>query len=330
MSSSYLHLSFPLPFSRRHHLTFTPFPPTKHPLMICFSTSPSSSSSSSNYDREEARWLREEQRWLREESRWNAERESLIREISSLKLQIQELESTTASESMENMQVLKTDEVDCHRESSAVESGKVEEEVVVKEVVILSQKDDEKKKKRETLRKGSEGVYVRLMQEALQRLGFYSGEEDIEYSSFSSGTERAVKTWQASVGIREDGIMTSDLQERLFYEVIADMNSKGKNLNSFNTDAENEAAIVKEEVEDHHGVYVVEENRWEEPSKLIGKCLQCRGEGRLLCTGCDGTGEPNLEPEFMDWVEEGATCAYCQGFGFIVCDLCEKKEEEDV
>lgn len=27
-------------------------------------------------------------------------------------------------------------------------------------------------------------------------LGFYSGEEDMEYSSFSSGTERAVKTWQ--------------------------------------------------------------------------------------------------------------------------------------
>lgn len=35
-----------------------------------------------------------------------------------------------------------------------------------------------------------------LTQEALQKLGFYSGEEDMEYSSFSSGTERAVKTWQ--------------------------------------------------------------------------------------------------------------------------------------
>lgn len=37
-----------------------------------------------------------------------------------------------------------------------------------------------------------------IMQEALQRLGFYSGEEDMEYSSFSSGTEKAVKTWQVS------------------------------------------------------------------------------------------------------------------------------------
>uniref|UniRef100_A0A0A9DA51 Peptidoglycan binding-like domain-containing protein n=1 Tax=Arundo donax TaxID=35708 RepID=A0A0A9DA51_ARUDO len=39
------------------------------------------------------------------------------------------------------------------------------------------------------------------MQEALQKLGFYSGEEDMEYSSFSSGTERAVKTWQVSIAL---------------------------------------------------------------------------------------------------------------------------------
>lgn len=38
-----------------------------------------------------------------------------------------------------------------------------------------------------------------LWQEALLKLGFYSGEEDMEFSSFSSGTERAVKTWQVSV-----------------------------------------------------------------------------------------------------------------------------------
>jgi peptidoglycan hydrolase-like protein with peptidoglycan-binding domain len=37
-----------------------------------------------------------------------------------------------------------------------------------------------------------------LLQDALQKLGFYSGEEDMEYSSFSSGTERAVRTWQVS------------------------------------------------------------------------------------------------------------------------------------
>jgi hypothetical protein len=90
------------------------------------------------------------------------------------------------------------------------------------------------------------------VQEALEKLGFYSGEEDTEFSSFSTGTERAVKTWQvnashhdfhssieraclfycfhifskklyiayflvqASIGTAEDGLMTSELLERLF------------------------------------------------------------------------------------------------------------------
>lgn len=49
----------------------------------------------------------------------------------------------------------------------------------------------------------------------------------------------------------------------------------------------------------HRGVFLLGENRWEEPSRLFTrngvdrsknkdvttKCLQCRGEGRLLCTG---------------------------------------------
>lgn len=49
-----------------------------------------------------------------------------------------------------------------------------------------------------------------------------------------------------------------------------------------------------------HRVFLLGENRWEEPSRLVGrdkkvgviktkdartKCLSCRGEGRLLCTG---------------------------------------------
>ncbi|KAF9606797.1 hypothetical protein IFM89_028173 [Coptis chinensis] len=38
----------------------------------------------------------------------------------------------------------------------------------------------------------------------------------MEFSSFSSGTERAVKTRQASLGAFEDGIMTAELLEKLF------------------------------------------------------------------------------------------------------------------
>lgn len=59
-------------------------------------------------------------------------------------------------------------------------------------------------------------------------------------------------------------------------------------------------AEATEEVEvSHHRVFLLGENRWEEPSRLKGnkkesetkttgtttKCLTCRGEGRLLCTG---------------------------------------------
>lgn len=58
-------------------------------------------------------------------------------------------------------------------------------------------------------------------------------------------------------------------------------------------------AEAAEDVEvSHHRVFLLGENRWEEPSRLRGnkkesetkttgttKCLTCRGEGRLLCTG---------------------------------------------
>ncbi|XP_058111617.1 protein disulfide isomerase pTAC5, chloroplastic-like [Magnolia sinica] len=55
-----------------------------------------------------------------------------------------------------------------------------------------------------------------IRKEALEKLGSYSGEEDMEYSSFSSGIERVVKTWKASVGTREDGVMTAELLENAF------------------------------------------------------------------------------------------------------------------
>ncbi|KAI4990646.1 hypothetical protein ZWY2020_039009 [Hordeum vulgare] len=57
---------------------------------------------------------------------------------------------------------------------------------------------------------------VEEVEEALEKLGFYSGKEDTEFSSFSTGTERAVKTWQSSIGTTEDGLMTSKLLEMLF------------------------------------------------------------------------------------------------------------------
>lgn len=74
---------------------------------------------------------------------------------------------------------------------------------------------------------------------------------------------------------------------------------------------------------------------------------------------CDGTGEPNIEPQvrgllmslrclfvnfcfipaispilfsdwvlwmqFLEWVDEGTKCPYCEGHGFTTCDVCEGK-----
>ncbi|KAI5654270.1 hypothetical protein M9H77_31457 [Catharanthus roseus] len=367
---------------------------------ICFSFSPPGPISGNPFNygpqeearwlREEQRWMREEQRWLRQESRWNSEREALLREIQSLKLRIQELESqnsvqeTSASETISNiakllqLQVLKEGElgktINRIPESGSgtfpfvVEAAKKEEEVLVKEIVNVPERKDKQGKKRAILRMGSEGEDVRAMQEALQKLGFYSGEEDMEFSTFSDGTQSAVKTWQATLGAREDGIMTAELLERLYMEqklgvpslkvgktpegsklTASDKSANGAAIAAVTDISEVKETVVTEdsvsEVEvSSQRVYLLGENRWEEPSRLAGrskpqvrsvsdktvaKCVSCRGEGRVLCLECDGTGEPNIEPQFLEWVEEGgetAKCPYCDGLGFVTCDACEGRK----
>lgn len=196
------------------------------------------------------------------------------------------------------------------------------------------------------------------------RLGFYSGEEDMEFSSFSSGTERAVKTWQATSGFREDGIMTAELLEILYGEKVtesvgsdAKTDEKG-NIPTDQKEGDNVAAVVNSITEiseiqktvvkegsasfdvSQQRVFLLGENRWEDPARLLSsngkasdgktkdtspKCLTCRGEGRLLCSECDGSGEPNVEPQFLEWVDEGAKCPYCEGLGYTICDACEGK-----
>ncbi|XP_077250769.1 protein disulfide isomerase pTAC5, chloroplastic-like [Tasmannia lanceolata] len=374
--------SFPFQPRRNPNPNPKPKPKPLHrsPISACLSSSNPSSSSSwereeARWIREEQRWIREEQRWIREESRWKSEREFLLREISSLKLRIETLErekssqGASISDTVANLgsllQALKDKDFKSVK-NQIPESGMgprpiLLEEAEVKEMVSEeirglkeirvseSDKEVEKKKKKKALRKGSEGKEILAMQEALQKLGFYSGEEDMEYSTFSSGTERAVKTWQATLGASEDGIMTSELLERLFMELeMVDIGLKdGANGAAFAPVAriaEIQKTVVKEsdvaEVDvSQHRVFLLGENRWEEPSRLTGsdiqiignnagaatKCLTCRGEGHLLCTECDGTGEPNIEEQFLEWVDEGAKCPYCEGMGYTTCDACEGK-----
>ncbi|XP_021833292.1 uncharacterized protein LOC110773096, partial [Prunus avium] len=144
----------------------------------------------------------------------------------------------------------------------------------------------EKKKRRNALRKGSEGEEVRAMQEALQKLGFYLGEEDMEFSSFSSGTERAVKTWQAFLDAPQDGIVTAELLEQLYMVAqIEGLDNKGSTLTATQKEDTNGAAVtsateisevqktlVKEGVTEvevsEHRVFLLGENRWEDSSRL--------------------------------------------------------------
>ena len=185
------------------------------------------------------------------------------------------------------------------------------------------------------------------------KLGFYSGEEDMEFSSFSSGTARAVKTWQASLGVREDGIMTEELLQMLFMDqdvktdkdeasTIKQETKEAGNGAVKTQVSEKQQSIIKDQGNrgnevSQHRVFLLGENRWEDPTRLNKptntsestdtkkKCVTCRGEGRLMCLECDGTGEPNIEPQFMELVDEDAKCVYCEGLGYTVCDVCEGK-----
>ncbi|KAF3322230.1 putative peptidoglycan binding domain-containing protein [Carex littledalei] len=322
-------------------------------------------SSSSSWDteetrwlREEQRWLREEQRWLREEARWREERERLLAEIGILRLKLEMVEKerlTDVEAVVARPRPVLVEKAEV-KEMLLEETVKVEEAREVREVGVEEKREAGKKKKpdKRTLRVGAEGEDVRDMQEALQKLGFYCGEEDTEFFSFSSGTQRAVKTWQATLGIREDGIMTEELLEMLYSEQETGDAHVKEGVNGAavasvaQVAAEIEKTVVKEssavnsgEEVYKHRVFLLGENRWEEPSRLVQnnnnqvnkssgltsgtKCLSCRGEGRLMCIECDGSGEPNIEEQFLEWIDEGAKCPYCEGLGYTICDLCEGK-----
>ncbi|KAG7620342.1 Peptidoglycan binding-like [Arabidopsis suecica] len=385
MASSSLPLSLPFPLRSRSSTTRS-LPFRCSPLLfsipssiVCFSTQ-NPDREEVRWLREEQRWIREEQRWLREEQRWIRERESLLQEISDLQLKIQSLESRnsqlgnsipdTISNIAALLQVLKEKNrisesglsatpmvLESTREQIVEEVEEEEKRVIIAEEKVRVS-EPVKKIKRRILKVGSEGDDVQALQEALLKLGFYSGEEDMEFSSFSSGTASAVKTWQASLGVREDGVMTAELLQRLFMDEDVETDKdeastmkkeeagNGAVFTSVTQVPEKKQSIVKDQSDrevdvTQNRVFLLGENRWEDPSRLIGRnkpvdrsestntktrCITCRGEGRLMCLECDGTGEPNIEPQFMEWVGEDTKCPYCEGLGYTVCDVCDGKK----
>eukprot|EP00249_Psilotum_nudum_P022338 c28477_g1_i1 orf=655-1935(-) len=200
--------------------------------------------------------------------------------------------------------------------------------------------------KRWALKRGSQGHDVKEIQEALACLGFYSGDDDLKYSCFSNGTEHAVKAWQESIGVAQDGIVTSHLFESLCKDKVpnsaeednADDTSGSSTPEIVKVDLAGNIAFKGDSMEaSHRRVYLLGENRWEDPDRLVKKngyksvktiagekCFACRGEGRCLCTDCEGTGELNVEEQFLEWAED-AKCPYCDGSGTITCDLCDGK-----
>eukprot|EP00899_Mesostigma_viride_P025854 jgi/Mesvir1/6453/Mv19533-RA.1 len=57
------------------------------------------------------------------------------------------------------------------------------------------------------LRNGASGDVVEILHKMLENQGFYPGEEEMEYALFLEGTESAVKTFQCTHKLKEDGIV---------------------------------------------------------------------------------------------------------------------------
>ncbi|KAL3699036.1 hypothetical protein R1sor_017058 [Riccia sorocarpa] len=234
-------------------------------------------------------------------------------------------------------------------------------------------------RKSRTLKTGTDGDDVKELHEALAKQGFYSGEEEMEFSMFSDGTESAVKTWQASIGVREDGQVTPQLLAKLLGRAedktekekesgaAAKANnsatSNGKSPDVASPKAQDAATRSSREIDRYERtdaqdssasvskrrVYLLGENRWEEPDRLsrkreeeskpgkvngmkiaVQKCFSCNGVGTMLCTDCEGTGDLNVEEQFLEWIGEEPVCPYCDGVGAVPCDICDGQGVQSV
>ncbi|CAI7753103.1 unnamed protein product [Closterium sp. NIES-53] len=237
------------------------------------------------------------------------------------------------------------------------------------------------------LNRGLYGDDVAQLQAALARQGFYCGEEDEEDEFFGANTESAVKTWQATMKLQEDGIVTPALFSLLVGnprpaaepatkpapELPAKPSTEPSSSSSSQVSPRAPPATrEKREIERYarsdlemgqRRVFLLGENRWEDPNTLIGRGgeevegkeeggeeeeeeergevegkgkgrggrdlvdVKGKGKGKKGKKGgdgeCEGTGDLNIEEQFLDWVEDGACCLYCNGTGAITCDLCD-------
>ncbi|GLJ30916.1 hypothetical protein SUGI_0615660 [Cryptomeria japonica] len=302
--------------------------PTKIRGVVCAAESELWKREEERWVGEEQRWLREEARWFREEARWRAQVHVLQSQISSLTLQLQLLQHFPLTSPHFNAsgvdlqdQISSSSDLQAKISSHSDLQDQISFPASTITTTSLSNININKNKKRNTLKLGSRGEAVKEMQEALQRLGFYSGEDDMESSSFDGGTQRAVKSWQATLGIVEDGTMTAELLAKLLGDEMLDTELEEELTNGaslplpgklkmaqekINGSVQKPIAKIEQAIISKAGgveisekrVYLLGENRWEEPQRLKSKqngggtkvgtsarCFSCRGEGKMLCTG---------------------------------------------
>ena len=101
---------------------------------------------------------------------------------------------------------------------------------------------------------------VRALQELLSRAGFHPGDEDFIYWHFGDTTDLALRYFQAGRRLPETGIADAATWEAL---LGAEAFARGPEVREeLVGDAEDMAA---------DGVYLLGEDRWENPRRLVGR-----------------------------------------------------------
>ncbi|KAF9605131.1 hypothetical protein IFM89_014122 [Coptis chinensis] len=77
----------------------------------------------------------------------------------------------------------------------------------------------------------------------------------------------------------------------------------------------------------HQCVFLLGENRWEDSYRLVGRNkevsaskVEFQQQSVLIVVG-----RGVYYVQFLEWVDKGTKCPYCEGLGYNICDVCEGK-----
>lgn len=107
------------------------------------------------------------------------------------------------------------------------------------------------------LMEGDGGAAVHALQVALQKGGFFSGDDDMRWWSFSDSTAAALRFYQACAGLPESGVCDG----RTWRALLGDGATPAALL-----DLRDEMGEYEDDLDDTHGggrVWLLGEQRWE-------------------------------------------------------------------